>query len=163
MADCDRAEMLRSISTLAELAYEWFPRCRTQVALTGDGRRVRAASQPPALRERLEALGSHADISLDLVSRTARASGREVELTDREAALLAYLARVEDRVVSRSELLDTVWSDGAAPVGVNRTETRTVDVHVHRVRRKLGLADLILTVWGTGYRLNPDYQVRLVS
>ncbi|MDR3067916.1 MAG: winged helix-turn-helix domain-containing protein, partial [Cellulomonas sp.] len=84
-------------------------------------------------------------------------AGREVALTGRETALLAYLAAAGDRAVTREELLDAVWHSEAG------SESRTVDVHVRRVRQKTGLAELIATVWGSGYRLDPHYRVRLAA
>ena len=73
--------------------------------------------------------------------------GRSLELTRREFGLLYHLARHPGRLFSREELLDKVW--GYDYLG----ETRTVDVHVRRLRAKLGDGkDLIQTVIGSGYR-----------
>ena len=72
----------------------------------------------------------------------------EVELTAMEFKLLHTLIQRKERVQSRSQLLEEVWDITAA------IETRTVDTHVKRLRRKLGSAgDLIQTVRGVGYRL----------
>jgi two-component system phosphate regulon response regulator PhoB len=74
--------------------------------------------------------------------------GREVELTPTEYKLLVLLAERRGRVQGRAQLLETVWD--AAP----DIQTRTVDMHVQRLRAKLGAAgDLIETVRGFGYRL----------
>jgi two-component system phosphate regulon response regulator PhoB len=74
--------------------------------------------------------------------------GMPVELTPTEFKLLLTLAERRGRVQSRSHLLETVWD--AAP----DIQTRTVDMHVQRLRGKLGPAgDLIETVRGFGYRL----------
>jgi DNA-binding response OmpR family regulator len=74
--------------------------------------------------------------------------GRRLTLTPREFDLLAFLARHPGRVHSREELLRKVW--GYDYVG----ETRTVDVHVRRLRAKLGEKNrLIETVMGAGYKL----------
>jgi two-component system phosphate regulon response regulator PhoB len=74
--------------------------------------------------------------------------GMPVELTPTEFKLLLTLAERRGRVQSRSHLLETVWD--AAP----DIQTRTVDMHVQRLRGKLGAAgDLIETVRGFGYRL----------
>ena len=159
--DQDPAEVLRSIATLAELANEWFPRARTRAALTSDDRPVRPVRQRPGLRERLEAIGDHTEVEVDPDARTVRTAGREVGLTERETALLVYLAGAGDRTVTRDELLDSVWH--TQPGADDRIETRTVDVHVRRVRQKTGLAELIATVWGSGYRLDPRYRVRLAA
>lgn len=74
--------------------------------------------------------------------------GRDVELTPTEYKLLLILAERRGRVQDRAHLLETVWE--AAP----DIQTRTVDMHVQRLRAKLGPAgDLIETVRGFGYRL----------
>ena len=72
--------------------------------------------------------------------------GREIHLTPTEYRLLEYLLQRPGRVFSREQLLDKVW--GLGYFG----ETRTVDVHVRRLRAKLGKdAGLIRTVTGVGY------------
>jgi two-component system phosphate regulon response regulator PhoB len=74
--------------------------------------------------------------------------GRDVDLTPTEYKLLVILAERRGRVQDRAHLLETVWD--AAP----DIQTRTVDMHVQRLRAKLGPAgDLIETVRGFGYRL----------
>jgi two-component system phosphate regulon response regulator PhoB len=74
--------------------------------------------------------------------------GREVELTPTEYKLLVLLAERRGRVQDRAQLLETVWD--AAP----DIQTRTVDMHVQRLRAKLGPAgEMIETVRGFGYRL----------
>ncbi len=72
--------------------------------------------------------------------------GSRTELTEREAALLRYLAQSEGRVVSRDELLERVWG-----LPANQVRTRTIDMSVARLRDKLRLAELIRTVRGKGY------------
>ena len=74
--------------------------------------------------------------------------GRPVDLTATEYKLLVLLAERRGRVQARTQLLESVWE--AAP----DIQTRTVDMHVQRLRAKLGAAgDLIETVRGFGYRL----------
>jgi DNA-binding response OmpR family regulator len=79
-------------------------------------------------------------------SREVRVDGEEVELTQREFDLLEYLLRHTGQVVTRDQLLETVW--GFRSLG----ETRTVEVHIAQVRKKLGHPDLIRTVRGLGYK-----------
>ncbi len=87
-------------------------------------------------------------ISLDGQSHHVRVNGTEVELTATEFRLLRLLIEREGRVQSRTDLLQTVWQ--AQP----DIQTRTVDMHVQRLRAKLGLGgDWIETVRGVGYRL----------
>ncbi len=85
-------------------------------------------------------------VTLARGSREVRVDGREVALTQREFDLLEYLLRHAGQVVSRSALLETVW--GFQSPG----ETRTVEVHIAQLRRKLGEADIIRTVRGIGYK-----------
>ena len=79
-------------------------------------------------------------------AREVRVDGREIELTQREFDLLEYLLRHAGRVVSRDQLLESVW--GFALPG----ETRTVEVHVAQLRKKLGHPELIRTIRGVGYK-----------
>jgi DNA-binding response OmpR family regulator len=85
-------------------------------------------------------------VTLARGSREVRVAGREVELTQREFDLLEYLLRHAGQVVSRDQLLESVW--GFLSPG----ETRTVEVHVAQLRKKLGHPDLIKTVRGLGYK-----------
>jgi two-component system response regulator RegX3 len=84
-------------------------------------------------------------------ARLVASGGDEtIELTRREVELLALLAEERGRIVSRRTLLRLVWRFERA----DRLETRTVDMHVAKLRKKLGAArDLIETVRGEGYRL----------
>ncbi len=85
-------------------------------------------------------------VTLAPAAREVRAHGRTVELTQREFDLLEYLMRNAGRVVGRAELLEAVW--GFQVPG----ETRTVEVHVAQLRKKLGDPELIRTVRGVGYK-----------
>lgn len=96
---------------------------------------------------------------LDLYGRRVRIDGQDVDLTYKEFELLAHLARNARRTVSREELMTTVWSDAPAETG-----ERTVDVHVRRLRTKLGrYRKLVSTVRGTGYRLDPGSDVAILG
>jgi len=88
---------------------------------------------------------------VDAVELRARRVGRDVELTRREVELLALFAREPGRILSRRRLLQEIWGFPEP----DRVETRTVDMHVAKLRRKLGAAGdaLIETVRGEGYRL----------
>ena len=87
-------------------------------------------------------------LRVDPSAHEAAFAGRALELTPREFGLLAFLARHPGRVYSREELLRKVW--GYDYVG----ETRTVDVHVRRLRAKLGAGTRVIeTVTGSGYKL----------
>ena len=87
-------------------------------------------------------------LRIDRAAMTVDVAGRRIELTPTEYKLLLTLAERRGRVQARGHLLETVWE--AAP----DIQTRTVDMHVQRLRTKLGDAgDLIETVRGFGYRL----------
>ena len=100
--------------------------------------RRRHDSLPPVL--------AHGDVRLDPAAREVTLGGEPVALTPREYALLEYLLRNPDRVVTKIELLDRVWD-----VHVEG-DPNAVEVYVGYLRRKLG-AGLIETVRGAGYRL----------
>jgi len=82
-------------------------------------------------------------------AREVHVDGDEVELTQREFDLLEYLVRHSGQVVTRDQLLQSVW--GFLSPG----ETRTVEVHVAQLRKKLGHPELIRTVRGLGYKASP--------
>jgi two-component system OmpR family response regulator len=86
------------------------------------------------------------DLTLDPAQRRVARAGADVALTAREYALLEYLMRRPDEVVSKIELLDHVWDAG------DDTAPNVVEVYVGYVRRKLG-RDRLETVRGAGYRL----------
>src|SRR4051812_26486248 len=89
-------------------------------------------------------------LEIDRDSHRITVAGSDVELTPIEYKLLILLADRRGRVQDRIKLLESVWD--AAP----DIQTRTVDMHVQRLRTKLGPAgDLIETVRGFGYRLRP--------
>ena len=91
-------------------------------------------------------------ITIDREEHRVSVGGHLVELTPTEYKLLLILAERRGRVQSRAHLLETVWE--AAP----DIQTRTVDMHVQRLRTKLGEAgDLIETVRGVGYRLKSGH------
>jgi len=89
------------------------------------------------------------DVELDVSTREVRLAGRPVALTARELAILEVLLRRRPAVVDRRALVASVWEDESLGVGSN-----TVDVHLARLRAKLGPSGaLIRTVRGVGYRV----------
>ena len=108
----------------------------------------RSVSRPEAL-PRLSV--AHRLIDFE-ACRVTRPDGSSVSLSERELSILRYLAGAQGRAVSRQELLQYVW--GVNPRGM---ETRTVDMHVARLREKLAdqpsASEVILTVRAKGYRL----------
>jgi DNA-binding response OmpR family regulator len=93
-------------------------------------------------------------LSIDRNARRATLGGRVLDLSGKEFALLAALAKDPGRVLSKGELLRDVWGYRAA------ARTRTVDSHASRLRRKLaaqgGGERWVVNVWGIGYRLLPE-------
>jgi DNA-binding response OmpR family regulator len=108
--------------------------------------RVKAVLRRVAHAAGAEEVSALGPVTLARGSREVRVDGHEVELTQREFDLLEYLLRNVGQVVTRDQLLESVWgflSPGA---------TRTVEVHVAQLRKKLGYPDLIKTVRGLGYK-----------
>jgi DNA-binding response OmpR family regulator len=110
--------------------------------------RVRALLRRLERREEEETPIASGGLELDRTRHTARWEGQPVHLTAKEFALLVALIEARGRVLSRQALLEDVW-------GYSYAEgTRTVDVHVRRLREKLpGLAPRLITVKSLGYRL----------
>jgi DNA-binding response OmpR family regulator len=117
---------------------------------------LRRSPERPADVARLEAGGCTVDLARREV---VLPDGERRAISDREAAILRYLAGSAGRAVSRDEILQRVW--GLDPHGIT---TRTVDMHVARLREKLahGSADgesIIVTVRGKGYMLGAGARI----
>ena len=113
--------------------------------------RIRALLRRAGAAEKKEAentltIGS---ISLDLNGRNAYRSGELADLTAKEFDVIEFLMRNPNRVYSREALLDTIWAYEY------RSDIRTVDVHIRRLREKLeenpAQPKYIMTKWGVGY------------
>ncbi|WP_068618260.1 response regulator transcription factor [Paenibacillus tuaregi] len=94
------------------------------------------------------------DIEIVAEERLVRKGGNLVELTPKEFDLLMTLWRHKGKIFTRSELLDFVW--GYDFVG----DTRTVDTHIQRLRKKLDAGGLITTVFGIGYKFEKQAEER---
>jgi len=103
----------------------------------------------PERRERESAQLRHGDLTIDAGRREVRVGETEVQLAPKEFDLLWELLDHRGLVLTRDQLLERVW--GYTFAG----DTRTVDVHVRQLRRKLGDASPIVTVWGVGYKVSP--------
>lgn len=104
--------------------------------------RARLRPQPDGKSTKLNV----GDLELDLIAHRARLTGKIVELTSREFALLEMLMRHPGRAVPRSDLLSNVWGLDFDP------RSNLVDVYIRYLRRKVG-DDRIQTVRGVGYRI----------
>jgi DNA-binding response OmpR family regulator len=91
----------------------------------------------------------HGNLHVDAGRREVRVGEEEIQLAPKEFDLLWELLDHRGLVLTRDQLLERVW--GYTFAG----DTRTVDVHVRQLRRKLGDASPIVTVWGVGYKVSP--------
>ena len=111
--------------------------------------RIRALLRRSGAKDNTSTFLAAGNITLDPDSRNAFKDGQLVELTAKEFDVMAYLMRNPNRVYSRETLLDTLWSYEY------RSDIRTVDVHIRRLREKLeenpAEPKHIMTKWGVGY------------
>ncbi|HPZ81258.1 MAG TPA: response regulator transcription factor [Candidatus Atribacteria bacterium] len=111
---------------------------------------LRRANSTSLSRGRIwETLG----LKIDYEAKKVEAKGREINLTPKEFELLWFLVNHPRRVYTREQLLEYVWGYDFAG------DTRTVDTHIKRLREKLtegGIASSIKTVWGYGYKFEPE-------
>ena len=109
-------------------------------------RRAAAQEEKKPAQSAILAIGS---IKLDLDARNAYRDDTPVDLTAKEFDVIEFLMRNPNRVYSREALLDTIWAYEY------RSDIRTVDVHIRRLREKLeenpAQPQYILTKWGVGY------------
>jgi hypothetical protein len=168
----DRAVLVDVARAIAQVVAEIAPTAVTHSALTLGGRGPHG-SLVARIREQLTAVEPgpflsgtrhvHAvplrhEVIVDSGAHEVTIDGRTVALTYKEFALLEYLLRAPHRAVTREELLTSVWHKRAW-----RSDTRTIDVHVRRLREKLGGFPRIVTVRGVGYRCDPSPEVVLVG
>ncbi|ATG50269.1 transcriptional regulator [Brachybacterium vulturis] len=119
----------------------------------------RRALQATAVSPSSPSAAPEDSLVIDLFGRRVRIDGKDVDFTFKEFELLSQLAGHARRTVSRTELMETVWAEAPEDTG-----ERTVDVHVRRVRTKLGrYRRLISTVRGAGYRLDPGSDVAILG
>ncbi|NIJ04373.1 winged helix-turn-helix domain-containing protein [Frigoribacterium faeni] len=143
------------------------------IAPTGAGGRdvdvVRLALQDPsAVAARRQAAeveeepGARGGVVVDISRKRVLLDGEAANLTYKEFELLQYLVLREGRTIERSELIEGLWADGDDEV----PNERTIDVHVRRLRAKLGaFEDVVRTVRGAGYRFDrhADVSIRHAS
>lgn len=168
----ERAALVDLARALESMVAELAPTATTHSALTLGGRgphgsliaRMRdqlAAAEPGPYLARsghMHAVPARHEVIVDPTAREVTIDGRSVPFTFKEFALLEYLLRAPHRAVTREELLESVWHKRAW-----RNGTRTIDVHVRRLREKLGGCPRIVTVRGVGYRCDPTPEVVLVG
>lgn len=93
---------------------------------------------------------SFRDITVNMEERSVRRGSEIIDLTPKEYDLLVLFLKHQNVALSRDKILMDVWECSA------NIETRTVDNHVQRLRKKLGLEDCLKTVFKVGYRLEND-------
>ncbi len=87
------------------------------------------------------------DINIFQEERVVKKDDNIIEITPKEFDLLVYFCRNRNKAISRAQILESVWSyeyEG---------DTRTVDIHVQRLRKKLEINDMLQTVFGVGYKM----------
>lgn len=87
------------------------------------------------------------DLIIDTVSRTVKRNGQIINLTKKEYELLLLFARNKNIALYRETIYERVWG------GTYMGDSRTVDLHVQRMRKKVGLEHKIVTIYKVGYRL----------
>ena len=87
------------------------------------------------------------DLVIDTVSRTVKRGGQEISLTKKEYDLLLLFVRNKNIALYRETIYERVWG------GTYMGDSRTVDLHVQRMRKKVGLEQKIVTIYKVGYRL----------
>jgi DNA-binding response OmpR family regulator len=114
---------------------------------------LRRATQTQKSGRPAEAALEHGDVRIDAGRREVTVKGEPVQLAPKEFDLLWELLDHRGLVLTRDQLLERVW--GYTFAG----DTRTVDVHVRQLRRKLGESCPVATVWGVGYKVADDAPV----
>jgi DNA-binding winged helix-turn-helix (wHTH) protein len=149
--------------TLAEVAPGAESFASVALAPEGAGGRdvdvVRLALRDPAAVAKQRPAGARTDdsadktgVTIDVTRRHLLLDGDRVALTFKEFELLQYLVLREGRTIERTELITSLWSNAADEEIPNE---RTIDVHVRRLRAKLGrYEDIVRTVRGVGYRFD---------
>lgn len=168
----------RLVTELKRLTAELAPTAETHAAVAlapaGAGGRdvdvVRLALQDPSALARYRRTEPAADpapegVVIDISRKRVLLDGDTAALTYKEFELLQYLVLREGRTIERAELISALWADGAEGDDDVPNE-RTIDVHVRRLRSKLGgYDDIVRTVRGAGYRFDrhADVSIRYAS
>ena len=115
--------------------------------------RIKAVLRRATEKEKLPEIFQTQDLKIDFARISVNVKDKPVELTSKEFELLKTLLKAKGRVLSRDYLLDTIWGfDHALEI-----QTRTVDVHVRTLRKKLkSAAKMIITVKNYGYRFEAE-------
>jgi DNA-binding winged helix-turn-helix (wHTH) protein len=159
--------------TVAELVPDAETYAAVALAPQGAGGRdvevVRLALQDPAALAKhrqavapIEPPEPKGGVVIDISRKRVQLDGDTAPLTYKEFELLQFLVLREGRTIDRSEIIATLWAEGADDI----PNERTIDVHVRRLRSKLGAyEDIVRTVRGSGYRFDrhADVTIRWAS
>ncbi len=116
--------------------------------------RVKAVLKRTTMPQTTSTKWVHEDLAIDMSSNRVTIKDEEVPLTRKEFEILVLLAQSAPTILTRSDILNKVWSDNEFVLD------RTVDVHITRLRKKLGnYASLIQNRSGFGYYLNTDLKI----
>jgi len=152
---------------IAEVAPEAETHASVAIAPRGVGGRdidvVRTALRDPALQRRTEpvepAAKRRTGIVVDISRKRVILDGEPSNLTFKEFELLQFLVLREGRTVDRHEIISGLWSEAS---GEEIPNERTIDVHIRRLRSKLGeYEDIVRTVRGSGYRFDRHADVSI--
>ncbi len=115
--------------------------------------RIKAVLRRVTEKEKLPEVFAAGDLKIDFAKISVNVKDKPIELTSKEFELLKTLLKAKGRVLSRDYLLDTIWGyDHAMEI-----QTRTVDVHIRTLRKKLkSAAKMIVTVKNYGYRFEAE-------
>lgn len=167
----------RLVTELKKVTSELAPAAETHAAVAlapvGAGGRdlevVRLAMQDPAALSRYrgetEKTPTDEGVIVDISRKRVVLDGETAQLTYKEFELLQYLVLREGRTIDRHELISALWAEGVEHEGEVPNE-RTIDVHVRRLRAKLGAyEEIVRTVRGAGYRFDrhADVTIRYAS
>lgn len=169
-------EIIEIAETLGELVRELLPTAQTHTTLSLPSTQELADSTAPRyvapVQTRLSSpplrplpnaglpdfdFALRPRVIIDLHTRQVIADDLLQRLTYKEFELLAHLVEAGGRVVSRDELFQTVWASEPSQ------DSRTIDVHVRRLREKLGLENHIITVRGRGYKFAVTDQIDVIE
>jgi hypothetical protein len=133
------------------LAVVPIPGTETSLAIVGYAITTSAASPPPRPAATRTRRPQSSGLRLDRGQRRVWTDGREIELTFQEFELLAFLSAHPATVFTRADLIERVWHRAVA------RDSRAVDVHVSRARRKLGprYGQCLVTEYRVGYQFRP--------
>lgn len=93
---------------------------------------------------------TYRDLTIDLDNKTVKKGGKTLELTSKEFELLVLLVRNVNITLFREKIYETIWEKEYYG------DTRTLDLHIQRLRKKVGIEEQLKTVYKVGYRLESD-------